>query len=447
MADPKKHSVQRSLKDYARAEQLIAGGTQLISRRPSRMAYGVSPIYADHAKGSHFWDVDGNEYVDWVSGILAIILGYADEVVDNAVKEQIGKGVNFSINNELELELAEELIRTIPSAEMVRYAKGGGDACTVAVRIARGTTGRDKVLFCGYHGWHDWYLAANLLKDATLDEHLFPGIDPTGVPKALAGTIFPFRYGDLDMLEQLLQSNKGEVACIIMEPLRSELPPEGYLEGVRALADRFGVVLIFDEVSCGFRIALGGAQEYLGITPDLTVIAKAMSNGYPMGAVVGKREVMEPASRMFISSTYWSDTIGMVAALTTIRELRRRGSTEHFAKAGRTIKQALGEAIRETGIPAHVSGLDCSPKFLFDIADPKLLQKVSTLYVQEMSKRGIFCSSYFTLNMAHSADDIAQTVATSREVFGLICSALEKGNIEDFLEAELKTDTFRRMVS
>ncbi|OPX21360.1 MAG: hypothetical protein B1H02_07795, partial [Candidatus Latescibacteria bacterium 4484_107] len=236
MAEPKQHSVERSLRDYARAEKLIPGATQLISRRPARMAYGVSPIYADHAKGSHFWDVDGNEYIDWISGILAIILGYADEVVDNAVKEQIGKGVTFSINHELELELAEELIRTIPSAEMVRYAKGGGDACTIAVRIARGTTGRDKVLFCGYHGWHDWYIAANLLEDATLDEHLFPGIDPTGVPKALAGTIFPFRYGDLEMLEQRLEENKGEVACIIMEPLRSELPPKGFLEGVRALA-------------------------------------------------------------------------------------------------------------------------------------------------------------------------------------------------------------------
>jgi glutamate-1-semialdehyde 2,1-aminomutase len=446
MADPKHHSVERSLRDYARAEKLIPGATQLISRRPARMAFGVSPIYADHAKGSHFWDVDGNEYIDWISGILAIILGYADEVVDNAVKEQIGKGVTFSINHELELELAEELIRTIPSAEMVRYAKGGGDACTIAVRIARGTTGRDKVLFCGYHGWHDWYIAANLLKDASLDEHLFPGIDPTGVPKALAGTIFPFRYGDLDMLEQRLEEHKGEVACIIMEPLRSELPPEGFLEGVRQLADRYGVVLIFDEVSCGFRIALGGAQEYLGVTPDLSVFAKAISNGYSMGAVVGKRDVMEPASRMFVSSTYWSDTIGIVAALTTIRELRRRGAVEHFFRAGRTIKQGLDEAILDTGIPAHAFGLDCSPKFQFDIEDPALHQKVSTLYVQEMCKRGIFSPTYFTLNMAHSEEDIARTLAASKEVLGFIQRALEQGNIDDMLEAELRTDTFRRMV-
>ena len=446
MLDSKRQPVSRSLRDYARALELIPGATQLISRRPSLLAYGVSPIYADHAKGSHLWDVDGNEYIDWISDIRAVILGYADEVVDEAVKKQIGRGVTFSLNHELELELAEELIHTIPSAEMVRYAKGGGDACAVAVRIARGTTGQDKVLFCGYHGWHDWYIAANLLKDETLDEYLFPGIDPTGVPKALAGTALPFRYGDLEMLEQRLTENKDEVACIIMEPLRSELPPEGFLEGVRQLADRYGVILIFDEISCGFRIALGGAQEYLGITPDMSVFAKAISNGYSMGAVVGKRDVMEPASRMFISSTYWSDTIGLAAALTTIRELRRRDAVATFFKIGRTIKRALDEAIRETGIPAHSCGLDCYPGFQFDIGDATLQQKVSTLYVQEMSRRGILGWPSFALNMAHSEEDIAETMAAVREVFGLIQRALERGNIDDVLEAELRTDTFRRMV-
>ena len=446
MLDPKRHPVQRSLRDYARALELIPGATQLISRRPARLAYGVSPIYADHAKGSHLWDVDGNEYIDWISGIRAIILGYADEVVDDAVKEQIGKGVTFSINHELEIELAEELVRTIPSAEMVRYAKGGGEACAIAVRIARGTTGRDKVLFSGYHGWHDWYIAANLLKEETLDEHLFPGIDPTGVPKALAGTALPFRYGDLEMLEQQLIEHKGEVACIIMEPLRSELPPEGFLEGVRQLADRYGVILIFDEISCGFRIALGGAQEYFGVTPDISVFAKALSNGYPMGAVVGKRDVMEPASRMFISSTYWSEPLGLVAALTTIRELRRRHAAAHFFEVGRTLKRALDEAIRDTGAPAHSCGLDCYPGFQFDLDDALLQQKVSTLYVQEMSRRGILSWPSFALNMAHSEDDIAETIAAARDVFELIQSTLERGTIDDVLVAELRTDSFRRMV-
>ncbi|MGC3966662.1 MAG: aminotransferase class III-fold pyridoxal phosphate-dependent enzyme [Pirellulales bacterium] len=248
--------VRRSTELYDRAKQLIPGGTQLVSRRPSRFAEGTSPVYAVRGKGARIWDVDGNEYIDWASGIAAIILGYCDPVVDDAVREQIGRGVNFSISSELELELAEELVRTIPCAEMVRYTKCGGEACAVAVRIARGVTGRDKVLFCGYHGWHDWYLAANLDASASLDAHLLPGIEPIGVPRGLAGTSIPFAYGDLASLGETFDRHRGEVACVIMEPLRSQLPPDGYLAGVQKLCRDHGAVLIFDEVSAGFRFGM-----------------------------------------------------------------------------------------------------------------------------------------------------------------------------------------------
>ena len=312
--------VKRSMELWERATELIPGGAQLISRRPSRFAYGVSPAFAASASGARFVDVDGNEFIDWVSGIGAIILGYADPVVDAAVIEQIHRGTMYSINHELEIELAEELVRRIPCAEMVRYAKGGGDACAIAVRIARGATGRDRILFCGYHGWHDWYLAANL-DPSQLDANLFPGIDPTGVPKALAGTAVPFSYGDATALAELLEKHRGDVAAVIMEPLRSDEPPEGYLAEVRRLADESGVLMIFDEVSTGFRLTASGAQPYVGVTPDLAVFAKSISNGYPMGAVVGSRDVMQAAETMFISSTYWSDTIGLRAALTTLREV------------------------------------------------------------------------------------------------------------------------------
>ena len=213
----------------------------------------------------------------------AIILGYADPVVDGAVKKQIDLGSLHSMNSALEIELADELINTIPSAEMVRYTKGGGEACAVAARIARGTTNRDIILFCGYHGWHDWYQSANYLVDPESGEYPFAGIEPIGVPRALAGTAIPFTYGDLDRLGRLLTEYQGEVAAVMMEPARSEWPEEGYLEGVKELAHRHGALLIFDEVSCGWRESLGGMQKYLGVTPDITVIAKGMSNGYPMG--------------------------------------------------------------------------------------------------------------------------------------------------------------------
>lgn len=439
--------VARSMEIYQHAVERIPGGTQLISRRPSRFAYGVSPIYAERAKGAHLWDVDGNEYVDWVSGILAIILGYADEVVDGAVIEQIRKGSIYSINHELEVELAEELIATIPSAEMVRYAKGGGDACAMAVRIARGVTGRDRVLFCGYHGWHDWYIAANLARGESLDEHLFPGIEPIGVPAALKGTALPFRYGDLDLLGHLLEKYRGEVACIIMEPMRSELPPEGFLEGVRELADQHGVILIFDEVSCGFRPAIGGAQELLGVTPDMTALAKAMSNGYAMGAVVGKRAVMEPAGRMFISSSYWSDTIGLAATLTTIRELKRRNGPAHFARIGRSLHEKLQAAMARVGLSATCEGIDYAPSIHWNLRDPQTERKVTTLFIQEMAKRGILAYAHLNVNCSHTDQDVEQTVQAAEETFGIIREGLEQDTLDDLLEATLQEDLFRRLVT
>ncbi len=439
------HSVKRSMRVYARARRLIPGATQLISRRPTRAALGISPVYAARAKGCRIWDIDGNEYVDWTSGVGPIILGHADDVVDGAVAEQIARGSISGLVNESSVELAEELVRLIPSAEMVRYAKGGGEACTVAVRIARGATGRDKVLFCGYHGWHDWYLSANL-GDMRLDDHLLPGIEPIGVPRALEGTAIPFQYGDLDGLEDLLERHDGEVACIIMEPMRTELPPEGYLEGVRRLATRYGVVLIFDEVSCGFRIALGGAQEKTGVTPDMSVFAKAISNGYPMAAVVGAREVMEPASRMFISSLYWDDNVGIVAALTTLRELERRDAVAHFEKIGASFTERINRAAGEVGLDAECVGVAAHPGLRFNAEDERTNKKVAALFIQENAKRGLILLPGFFFNCAHDEAALDFTEGVVRESFAIIAEGLERGRLDDLLECELQEDPFRRMV-
>ena len=438
--------VPRSMELYARAEQLIPGATQLISRRPSRAAMGVSPAFATRAKGARFWDVDGHEYIDWVSGIGAIILGYCDPVVDAAVCKQIESGLNYSINHELEIELAEELVATIPCAEMVRYAKGGGDACAIAVRIARGATGREKILFCGYHGWHDWYLAANLSADATLDAHLFPGIEPIGVPQSLAGTAIPFEYGNAESLQSLLEKHAGEVAAVIMEPLRSEEPPDGYLQQVRSLTQQHDTVLIFDEVSTGFRLSAGGVQPYLGIEPDMAVFAKSISNGYPMGAVVGSRAVMEPAAQMFISSTYWSDLIGIRAALTTLREIRRRGVPEYLQDLGRTIISRMNEVADETGLPVRCGGISVHPYLQFDVDDPTMARQLSTLYVQEMAKRGCHGFPSFYLNAAQGDAELDQTTAAARETFALLKQGLDAGQLDGLLEADLTQDVFRRIV-
>jgi len=440
------HSVHRSLEIYERARALIPGTTQLISRRPTRAALGVSPIYAERAKGCRIWDVDGNEYIDWTSAVGPVILGYADDVVDDAVRAQIARGAIYSIVQESAVELAEELVRIVPSAEMVRYCKGGGEACTIAVRIARGVTGRDKVLFCGYHGWHDWYQAANLGAER-LAEHLFNGIEPIGVPRSLEGTAMPFTYGDLEELEGLLQQHAGELACIIMEPMRSGEPPEGYLAGVRDLATRYGVVLIFDEVSSGWRVARGSAQEYVGVTPDMTVFAKAISNGYPMGAVVGKREFMEPASRMFISSAYWDDNIGIAASLACLRELERRDAVAHFNRIGALFKEQVNAAAAAAGLAAQCVGVAAHPSIRIEVDDPAEAAKVNALFIQENARRGVILATGFMFNCSHGESEVERTAAVVEASFGKIAEGLDRGTIDDLLEVPPQEESFRRLVS
>lgn len=438
--------VSHSLALYQRAGELIPGWTQLISRRADQFANGVSPVYAQRAKGSRFVDVDENEYIDWVNAVGAIILGHADDVVDGAVKEQIDRGSLYTLNSPLEIELAEELCATIPSAEMVRYTKGGGEACAVAARIARGATGRDKILICGYHGWHDWYQAANFGVDPESGEYPFAGIEPTGVPRALAGTVLPFSYGNLPMLADLLDQHEGEVAAIMMEPARSELPPPGYLEGVQRLARQHDVILIFDEVSCGWRQAIGGIQQVVGVTPDMTVVAKAMSNGYPMGAVVGARAVMEPAARMFISSSYWSDNIGLIASLTTLRELKRRDAEARFREIGEQLRTALNRAIGDAGLRGACIGLHSNPQIRFDLPKEVDARKVSTLFIQEMARRGIHTYLSFKATLAHTEADIAQTAEAAYGACCVIKSGLEADSLDALIVADLKKEPFRRLV-
>jgi len=439
-------SVARSLELYRRAGQLIPGSTQLISRRADQFANGVSPIYAQKAKGSRFIDVDGNEYVDWVNAVGAVIIGHAADVVDNAVKEQISRGSIFTLNSPLEIELAEVLVQTIPSAQMVRYTKGGGEANSVAARIARGVTGRDKILICGYHGWHDWYQAANFGVDPASGEYPFAGIEPIGVPKGLAETVIPFVYGKLDAVEALLKKYKGEVAAIMMEPARSDVPPTGYLEGVKALAKKHEAILIFDEVSCGWRMAIGGMQEFFGVTPDMTVVAKAMSNGYPMGAVVGSRAVMEPAARMFISSSYWSDNVGLAATLATIRELKRSNSPAFFRDYGEKLRTALNQVIAQSGLKGACTGLPYNLALSLQAPAGVEPRKLTTLFVQEMARRRIYTGGGFRATLAHTEADITQTAAAAAEVLGVIKSGLDRGNLDQLLVVDLKKDPFRRQV-
>lgn len=442
-----KRSVRRSLDLYAHALDLIPGGTQLISRRPERYVAGITPPFAERGKGARFWDLDGNEYIDLVMSVGAALLGYADDEVDDAVIAQLRRGVSFSVNHPVEVELAEELIAVIPCAEMVRYTRGGGDANTVAIRIARGVTGRHKVVFCGYHGWHDWYLAANLDNAAALTSHLLPGIEPRGIPSGLRDTVIPFEYNNLASLATVLDANRGAVACIIMEAARgTSLPQPGFLEGIRALADAHGVVLIFDEVVTGFRLALGGAQAYFGVTPDMATYAKAISNGYAMGAVCGRRAVMSAAADMFISSTYWSETVGIAAALATIRAMRRRDVPAALARKGAVFQAAFNAAARQHDVPAECVGLPALLALRFAPADAAATKPLFTLFLQEMTRRGVFIGGGVNVCDALTDADLAEVSAALSEVMPILADALDADDIQRRLEGEISSDTFRRLV-
>ena len=433
---------QQSLSLYSKAEKLFPYGTQLLSRNPRMAAFGEAPIYFEHAKNAHFWDVDGNEFIDCGMGVGPVILGYCYEPVDTAVKQQIDKGVLGTINNATEIEMAEAICQIVPCADMVKFCKGGGEADAIAVRMARGYTGKDIVLFCGYHGWHDWYLAANLESDSTLDEHLRPGIIPKGVPSALAGTSIPFEYNNLDSLKNTLDKHSGKVACIIMEAVRYNQPEKGFLEGVRQLADEHECVLIFDEVVTGFRMALGGAQEYYGVTADLATFGKAIANGYSLAAVAGKEKIMASQYDNFISSTYYSDTASLAAGIAVLNELRTKPVLETLDKTGQQITDGINASARKHNIKVKVQGRLNQFHLSFDYSDQN--GKIQTLYMQEMISRGIYYAGAWYICYTHTQQDIGKILAANDETLEVLAKAIKQDKVDELLRVPVRNVVFKR---
>src|SRR5713226_9112260 len=386
-----KPSTAKGQELYRRAKKLIPGGTQLLSKRPELFLPDQWPSYFSTARGVEVTDVDGNTYIDMsMMAIGACVLGYADPDVDAAVKAAIDAGSASTLNAPEEVELADLLCELHPWADMVRFARAGGEAMMIAVRIARARTRRDKIAFSGYHGWGDWYLAANLADEDALDGQLMPGLDPAGVPRGLKGTALPFHYNRLDELKAIVDAHRGEIGAIVMEPQRGHAPDPGFLEAVREIATDIGAALIFDEVTTGFRMTDGGIHKLLGVNPDIAVFAKSMANGYPMAAVIGRSSVMEAAQSTFISSTNWTERIGTVAALATIRKFRRERVAEHLKTIGNLTFDGWKCAAQKTGVPLHTEGLPSLTRFRFDHPDEPTL---TTLFTQEMLERGYLAYS------------------------------------------------------
>ena len=430
---------------YRRAKQLIPGGTQLLSKRPELFLPDQWPSYFSSARGVEVTDVDGNTYVDMsMMAIGACVLGYADREVDAAVKGAIDAGSASTLNAPEEVELAELLCELHPWAGMVRYARAGGEAMMMAVRIARAKTGRDKVAFSGYHGWCDWYLAANLADEAALDGQLMPGLDPAGVPRGLKGTALPFHYNRLDQLKAIIDANPGEIGVIVMEPQRGETPAPGFLEAVRDIATEIGAVLVFDEVTTGWRMTNGGIHLLLGVNPDIAVFAKAMANGYPMAAIVGTVPVMEAAQSTFISSTNWTERVGTVAALATIRKYRRERVADHLKTIGNLTFDGWKRAAAKTGIGLHTEGLPSLTHFGFDHPDEPLL---TTLFTQDMLERGYLAYSQFKPSFAHQPSHVADYMKAVESSFAMIADAIRDGDYAARLKGPCARRGFYRLTS
>ena len=428
---------------YKKAKTLIPGGTQLLSKRPEMFAPNIWPSYYSKAKGCEVWDLDDKKYKDFsYMGIGANILGYADDDVNNAVKKAIDDSNMCTLNAPEEVELAEKLCEIHPWADMVRYAKSGGESATIAIRIARASTKKDIVLFCGYHGWHDWYLASNLGDDNNLEGHLLPGLSPLGVPKGLKGTSFPFAYNDKKAFDELIEKHDGKIATVIIEPLRNTYPDKGFLEHIRKVTQDKNIVLIFDEISAGFRLCLGGSHLKFCVNPDIALFGKALSNGYPMAAIIGTKQVMQSAQDSFISSTYWTERIGLVAALETIKKHKELEVEKVLDKNGTMIQNGWEKLANKHNLKISIMGIKPLSYFAFEYNNDK---EIKTLFIQEMLKYGFLSTTGYYASFAHKENDIKEYLDAVDKVFNFINNALQNNTIEELLEDEVCHGGFKRL--
>ncbi len=425
---------------YEKAKKIIPGGTQLLSKRPEMFLPEKWPAYYSRAKGCRVWDLDGNEYTDMsYMGVGANVMGYANDEIDAAACEAIRNGGMCTLNAPEEVAVAEKLLKLHPWAGSVRFAKAGGESLALAVRIARAYTGKDIILFCGYHGWHDWYLSANISNENALDDLHIPGLAPAGVPKGLSGTNLPFHYNKISEFEELMERHRGNIAAVVMEPVRNDDPEDGFLDKIRHMSQEEGIVLVFDEVSAGFRLCNGGSHKILGVQPDIAVFAKGMTNGYPLSAVIGKKEVMEAAQETFISSTFYTERVAFAATLKNLELYEEHRVWEKQVAYGRQIKDGWKKISEKYNVNIETGGIDPLAHFSF-VSEEPLVYK--TFFTQEMLKRGYLASTAFYPSFAHSEMIIDEYLTVVDEVFRLI--SREK-NIRNRLEGPVCHSGFGRL--
>lgn len=414
-----------------RAKKVIPGCAQTFSKGYTQYVQGVAPIFLERGKGCRVWDVDGNEYIDYVQGLLPNILGYAHEEVNAAAAAQLAEGHSFSLPHPLEVQLAERLTRLIPCAEMVRFGKNGSDATSGAVRAARAFTKRDRIACCGYHGWQDWYIGSTTRN--------------AGVPRAVRDLTHPFAYNDLAGLEKLLEAHPGEFAAVIMEPVNFVEPAHGFLEGVKHLAQRHGALLIFDEICVGFHFGLGGAQKLYGVTPDMACFGKAMGNGYPISCILGRADVMHTFEEIFYSFTFAGEVASMAAAMKVLDILEHTDALARLESNGRTLQDAVNAMTKEAGLGQRIRAVGRPQWALLKFADQNGVDSplLRNLFQQEAVKRGVLLLATHNVTAAHDTAAIHQTLEVYAEVFKTLASWIEDSNPARFLEGPMSQPVFR----
>jgi glutamate-1-semialdehyde 2,1-aminomutase len=425
------NSYIRSEEMLERALLSIPLGTQTFSKSYTQYPRGVSPYFAMRGKGSRLWDADGNEYIDFINGLLAVTLGYCDADVDAAVRAQLDDGVIFTLAHPLETEVAEAIIDMVPSAEKVRFGKNGSDATAGALRAARAFTGRDRVTVCGYHGWQDWYIGATARN--------------RGVPKATRDLTDIFTYNDLESLKSLFAAHPGEIAAVVMEPMNIAWPAPGFLEGVRELTREQGTLLIFDETITGFRFSKGGAQELFGVMPDLATFGKGLANGFPLSAVAGRADVMAEFEEVFFSFTMGGECLSLAAAKAVLAKLKREPVLETIASRGKRLIEGVTKRIETHGLGGFLStsGHPCWTFLSFQDANGHSLWKIKTLWMQEMMARGILSFGTHNMSFAHRDADVDKLLSVYDEVLPILKEAVYGDNFAPYLRCEPLQPLFR----
>jgi len=420
-----------SEKMLERALKIIPLGSQTFSKSIIQYPSGVSPHFIKKGKGSHVWDTDDNEYIDFVNALAAVTLGYDDPDVTAAVKKQLEEGVIFTLSHPIEIKVAEKIIEMVPCAEMVRFGKNGSDVTSGAIRLARAYTKRDHVAVCGYHGWQDWYIGSTTRN--------------SGVPKTICGLTHSFTYNDIDSLYKIFKEWPDQIAAVIMEPMNTTEPEDGFLEKVKKLSHKNGAVFIFDEIITGFRFSSGGAQKYFGVIPDLATFGKGLANGYPLSAIAGRAEIMKQMEEIFFSFTFGGETLSLAAALATMTKLQKEPVIEKLWSQGRKVVDGVKNLIGKHGLENILSsaGKGCWSFLLFKDTNVYSQWEIKTLFLQEVFSRGVLTIGTHNMSYSHSNEDIAKLLLVYDEVFGIIKEVVDGKNMNKWLKSQPLVPLFK----